>query len=161
MQDHGFNSAARAGNGRLHHQDASIGALFKEISTEASHLVKQEVALARIELAESVGALKESGVKIGIAVALALPAVLALTAALVIGLGDLFDNYALGALVVGLVFAAVAFVMAKKAAPRELAPTHTLRTLRDDAQWAAAESAAVKQNLTAPYNRQETGNGRS
>src|SRR5256885_4624055 len=74
-------------------QDASIGELFKRLSADGSHLVQQEIQLAKAELQESATRIAKSGAKIGTAVVLALPGIMAITAAVGIGLGDLLASH--------------------------------------------------------------------
>src|ERR1041384_4516402 len=69
--------SARAGGAR----DASLGELFKRLSDDSSRLVRQEIALAKLELKHSAGAAAGGAAKIGIAAVLALPGLLAVTAA--------------------------------------------------------------------------------
>src|SRR5439155_366260 len=89
------------GNGGRNVQGASIGELFKSLSTDSGHLVQQEIALAKAELRESVAAAAGAGAKVGAAVVLALPGLMALTAAVVIGVGILIKSYWLSAAIVG------------------------------------------------------------
>jgi len=143
-------SADRAHNGEIH--DASIGALFKQLSTDSTHLLQQEVQLAKAELNQSVAKAAGAGVKIGTAVVLALPGIMAVTAALVIGLGLLIGSYWVSALLVGVLILAVAGTLMKRAmADLEsgLAPQETIETVREDVEWAKDESQRVKARLSA------------
>jgi hypothetical protein len=82
---------------------------------------------------------------------LALCGALAVTAFLVIALGDLLNNYWLGALVVGLALLAVGGVLARNAVAdlkRGVVPEQTLGSLREDAAWAKQETREVKRELT-------------
>lgn len=133
-------------------QNASIGELLKRLSSDGSHLVQQEFQLAKTELQESASKAIGAGAKIGIAAGLALPGIMALTAALVIGLGIIIDSYWLSALIVGVVILAVAGFMVKRALSgfRDgLAPRETVRTVREDIDWAKRETGRVKQELSA------------
>ena len=144
----------RAGNGRLREevQSASIGELLKRLSTDGSHLVQQEIQLAKTELQVSASRAASAAAKIGIAAGLALPGVMALTAALVIGLGIIINSYWLSALIVGVVILAVAGFMVKRALAGfkvGLAPKETVRTVREDIDWAKREASRAKQELSA------------
>jgi uncharacterized membrane protein YqjE len=125
-----------------------IGDLFRRLSDDASRLVRQEIALAKVELRESVSVLGKSAVKVGIAAGVALLGALAAVAFLIVGLGDLIDNYWLSALIVSAVLLAIAAVMGKGAMNdlkgHEMKPAQTIDTLRDDADWAKQEIATVK-----------------
>jgi uncharacterized membrane protein YqjE len=131
--------------------EPSLGELFKRLTTDTSELVRQELSLARAEVREAGSAVARDGTKIGIGAGLALCGALALTAFLVIALGDLLNNYWLGALVVGLALLAVGGVLARNAVAdvkRRAVPEHTLGSLREDAAWAKQEVREVKRELT-------------
>ena len=129
-------------NGSSHYdpQKASIGELFSRLATDTSTLVRQEVALAKAEVTQSVKSAISVAIKFAIAGVFALLALLVLLAAAVIGLGVIMgDRYWLSALIIGAVFLVLAGIFAlmgksslKKA---NIVPTQTLATLRDDAQW--------------------------
>ena len=132
--------------------EPSLGELFTRLTTDTGDLVRQEVALARAEIRQVGATVARDGAKIGVALGLALAGALAITAFLVIALGDLLDNYWLGALLVGVVLLAVGGFLAKSAVndvkQRGLMPQQTLSTLREDAAWAKQEAGAVKRELT-------------
>lgn len=116
----------------------SIGELFAELAGETGTLVRQEVALAKTELTQKAA---RAGKQVGFLVvggAIAYAALLALMAAAIIGLAQFIPAWS-AALVIGVVFAAVAGWLVAKAlhALREtdLAPRQTVETLKEDAQW--------------------------
>jgi hypothetical protein len=127
-----------------------IGVLFKQLSEDASRLVRQEVALGKVELKEVVSALGRDAARIGIAAGVAIMGAFAALAFIIIGLGDLLGNYWLSALITAVVLLAIGAVMVKSAMAdikrRDLKPTATIETLRDDAQWAKREIAGVKRD---------------
>ena len=132
---------------------SSIGELFRRLATDATHLVQQEFQLARTELKETSEQLSHAAVQIGVALVVGLSGALALVAFLVIALGDLINNYALSALIVGAVLSVVAAIMLKRASSVTRRPDVGLRdtaaTLRDDAAWAKKEVKVFKRELTA------------
>jgi uncharacterized membrane protein YqjE len=132
--------------------EPSLGELFKRLTTDTGELVRQEVSLAKAELKQAGATVARDGTKIGIALGLALAGVLALTAFLIVGLGDLFDNYWLAALIVGALFLVVGGLMARNAVNdikrRGLQPTETIETLREDTAWAKREAREIKRELT-------------
>ena len=141
--------SGRSGNG-VH--DASIGQLFKQLAADSNHLVQQEIALAKVEVREAVATAAAATAKIGVAAVLALPGLMALTAALVIGLGILINSYWASAAIVGVIILVVAGVLVNRALAAfksGLAPTETIRTVRDDVDWAKQEVGRVKQELSA------------
>ena len=138
--------------------DASVGELFRQLSADTSHLFRQEIQLAKAELRETTGHMVKGATKIGIAAGIAIPGLLAFGAFLIIALGDLLnENYWLSALIVSLAMLITAGLMAKKGIAHfgkaSLVPEETVGTLREDAQWAKAESQAFKRAFTAPQSR--------
>jgi membrane protein len=132
--------------------DASMGELFKRLSADSTHLVQQEIQLAKTELQESAARAASAGGKLGIAAGLALPGILAITAAVVIVLGILIHSYWGSALIVGAAMLVAAAVLAKRAMAdfkAGLAPKETVRTVREDVEWAKHETERVKHELSA------------
>ena len=83
---------------------------------------------------------------------LALPGIMAITAALVIGLGILIDSYWVSSLIVGVIILVVAGLLAKAAISglkKGLAPKESAKSVREDVDWAKRESQRVKQELSA------------
>ena len=132
--------------------EPSLGELFKRLTSDTSELIRQEMSLAKVEMREAGATLARDATKIGIAVGVALAGVLALAAFAVVGLGDLFENYWLAALIVGVLLVAVAGYLAKNAVndikQRGLKPQETVQSLRDDASWAKQEGRELKRELT-------------
>ncbi|HEX8395385.1 MAG TPA: YhjD/YihY/BrkB family envelope integrity protein [Longimicrobium sp.] len=130
----------------------SLGELFRNLSNDASALVRQEIALARTEVKQNVTAVARDAVKIVIGAILAGLGGLVLLAALVAFVGDLLgDRYALGALIVGLVLLIAGGVLAmlgiKDAKKTRLAPEQAISSLRDTGQWAKGEVSGLKSAL--------------
>jgi uncharacterized membrane protein YqjE len=155
-------SRGNGGNGHAHpvprlQQDQSVGELFRRFTTDSSLLIRQELTLAKAELRETAAHVGNAASKLGVAVGIAIPGLMALTAFLVIGLGDLLDNYWLAALIVGVVMLAVAGVLAKRAIGLlkngTLGVPETAGTLREDAHWAKEEVQAFKREFTADVRR--------
>jgi uncharacterized membrane protein YqjE len=132
--------------------EQSLGELFKRLTTETSELIRQEVDLAKVEMREAGATLARDATKIGVAVGLALAGVLGLGAFAIVGLGDLFNNYWLAALIVGVLFLAVGGYLARNAIDdvkrRGLKPQKTVETLREDASWVKQEGRELKRDLT-------------
>jgi uncharacterized membrane protein YqjE len=120
-------------------RERPIGELVKELSSQTSTLVRQEIELARAEL-EQKGKLAGKGAGMlggaGIAALLALGA---LTAALIALLDEAMETW-LAALIVMALWAIVALVLAKagqKALKRATPPApQTVETVKEDIQWA-------------------------
>jgi uncharacterized membrane protein YqjE len=120
-------------------QDRSIGDLFAELANETGLLIRQEIALAKVELTHKA---TRVGINVGFLVlggAVAYAALLALLAALIILLANVMPWWA-AALVVAVVVGIVAAVLIAKALTAlkktEIAPRQTVETLKEDAQWA-------------------------
>ena len=124
-------------------RDKSVGELLKQLSTDTSTLVKQEMALARAEIAEQG---KKAGMGAGLfgaAGALGLVTLGALTATLILLLDTAMDAW-LAALIVTVVEAAIAGLLAlqgrnkiKEATPP--AP-QTVETVKEDVEWAKTQT---------------------
>lgn len=151
-------SITTAAENRLSAEHPSVGELFKQLSSDSSHLMRQEINLAKAELMESAGHLAKGATKVGIAAGIAIPGLFAFGAFLIIALGDLMnENYWLSALIVSVAMLATAAVLAKKGigefGKASFVPEETMGTLREDAQWAKEESQEFKRAFTAPPTR--------
>ncbi len=138
--------------GRVQTTEPSLGELFKELTQDSSVLIKQEISLAKMEMRENFRSLAKDLVKLAIGGGLLLVGLLTLTAFLVAALGDILGNeYWLGALIVGVVYALIGGVLlmrGKQGLQRDdLRPEQTLESLQADKRWAQAEVAQVKRDL--------------
>lgn len=118
--------------------DRSTGTLLNDVLARLSGLVRGEVDLARAEINEN---LTRAGVAVGMivgGVVVALTALNVLSAALVAALTELGIDGAWSALIVGVVFGIIAFVMLQKGRSdlslNSIAPSRTGENLRRDAQ---------------------------
>lgn len=129
-------------------EERSLGDLFSELAGETSTLVRQEVALAQVELTQKATVV---GKNVGFLVAggaVGYTALLVVLAAVVMGLAQ-FISYLSGwqlitsawiaATIVGLAVGAVAYTLVTGALEKlknmELTPRQTVETLKEDAQW--------------------------
>ena len=131
--------------------EPSLGELFKQLAQDSATLVKQEVALAKVEMRENLRSAGKDAAMIAVGGGLLLVGLLVLTAFLVAALGDLLDNYWLGALIVGLLFAVIGGVLAKKNLDNlkndSLGPEQTIQTLKEDKRWLQSEMQQAKKEL--------------
>ena len=125
-------------------RDRSLGELVKRLADETGTLVRQEIELAKAEM-------REKGQKVGVGVgflgAAALVGLLALgslTAFLILALDGVIPNW-LAALIVGLVYAAIAAYLAvqgrkklREAGPP--VPEQTKATIEEDLEWAKTQA---------------------
>jgi uncharacterized membrane protein YqjE len=124
-------------------REQSLGNLAKQLSQEVSTLVRQEIALARVEMTEKG---KRAGIGVGMfgaAGAIGLAALGAFTAFAILVLDSFMPNW-LAALVVTIVWAAVAGVLAMRGREEvkeagSPVPEQTKETLKEDVQWAKTQ----------------------
>jgi uncharacterized membrane protein YqjE len=124
--------------GELH--DRPVGELLRELSTQTTTLVRQELELAKAEMAEKG---KQAGIGAGMfggAGLFGVFALAALTTCVIAALATGMDVW-LAALIVAVVYAAVAAVLAllgrqktREAAPP--APEQAIESTKEDIQWA-------------------------
>ncbi|MEA2689527.1 MAG: hypothetical protein QOJ39_127 [Candidatus Eremiobacteraeota bacterium] len=121
--------------------DRPIGELLRELGDEISTLVRQEIALAKVEIAEKSKPAIASAGMFGATALLGLGAFGALTAFLIAGIAALGLPVWASALIVTVVYGAVAGVLAltgkkklQEAAP--LVPEQTAQTVKEDIEWA-------------------------
>ena len=141
-------------------EDASFGELLKRLTRDSGQLIRQEVALAKAEMREAGATVARDSAKVGMGLGVALAGALALTAGIVVVLGDALDNYWLAALLVGIAFTAIGAMMARSALKdvkeRGLAPKETIETLREDKQWAGEVAQELKRDVTNDPARTST-----
>ena len=124
-------------------REQSIGDLLKHLSEQTATLVRQELELAKAEMQQKG---KRAGVGIGLiggGGVLALAAVGALTATLILLLGEWMDAW-IAALIVTVVYAAGAALLAlrgkeKVSEATPPIPEETIETVKEDAQWAKTQ----------------------
>ena len=124
--------------GAVHPDTRGTGSLIGDALTHVSSLVRNEVDLARAEVNEN---LKRAGVAVGMIVAaaiIALTALNVLAAALTAAITNAGIDAGWAALIVGVLFAVVAFILMAKGIKdlqlSSLAPTRTAENVKRDAQ---------------------------
>jgi hypothetical protein len=123
------------GHGHDDLRDQSTAQLVKRLAAETSTLVRQEVELAKAELGEKARVAGKGAGLLGGAGALGL-------------LATAIDHVWLAALIVGIVYAAIAGVLAlrgrdrmREAAPP--APEQTIETVKEDVEWAKTRTRSA------------------
>jgi uncharacterized membrane protein YqjE len=120
-------------------QDRSIGELFSELASETGLLIRQEVALAKVELTQKATRVGRNVGYLVLGGAVAYAALLALLASIVILLANVMSWW-VAALVVAVLVGIIAAVLISKALAAlkntDVAPRQTVETLKEDAQWA-------------------------
>ncbi len=153
MSQQDAGAVSRQGAGAPSQPDAdlrerSIGELFSKLSNETSTLIRQEMALARAELTEKG---KEAGKGAGLfggAGAVGLLGAGALTAGIILLL-DLAIAAWLAAIIVGLIYVAVAAFLGLKGRDKIQAatppvPEQTVDTVKEDVEWAKTRAQSAK-----------------
>ena len=119
-------------------ENRPLGDLFGDLASDMSNLVRQEVALAKLEVTQKAKFLGRNVGYLVVGGAVAYAGLLAVIAAIIM----LLDNYmpAWGAaLLVGVVVALIAWLMIGKAITAlqqaDLTPHETVETLKEDATW--------------------------
>lgn len=119
-------------------EERSLGELFSELASETSTLVRQEVALAQSELTQKAASVGKNVGYLVVGGAVAYAAVLAVIAAVIIGLAYVIPAWA-AALIVGVVVGIAAYLMISSALAAlkrtDLAPRQTVETIKEDAKW--------------------------
>jgi protein-S-isoprenylcysteine O-methyltransferase Ste14 len=120
-------------------QERSLSALFSDLARETSLLFRQEIALAKAEIAEKIAQLTTGAGLLVAGGVIAFCGVLALLAAAILGLSNVVPPWA-AALIVGVVVLIVGGVLAlvgrRRFATQNLVPHRTIQSLKDDSSWA-------------------------
>lgn len=125
-----------------HRRDGrSLGDLFGDLTRETSDLVRQEVALAKSEMTEKATHVGKDVGFVAAGGAVAYAGFLALIAAVIVLLADVFDLPVWApALGVGILVAAIGYFLVRKGLDalkqEDLAPRQTLRSVQEDVAWA-------------------------
>ena len=118
----------------------SLGDLLSELSRETATLVRQEVALARTELTRNVARVQRHAALIVAGGVIAYSGLLAIVAAIVLGLIRLGVTPWLAALVAGIGVAILGYMLLQQGLSGlkrdPLTPEQTIDTMKENAQWA-------------------------
>jgi len=120
--------------------ERSLGELFSELSRETGALVRQEVALAKAEMTQKAAQVGKDVGLIAIGGAVAYAGFLALIATCVVLLNLALNILWLSALIVTIVVLGLGSFLIHMGLDQlkkgSLAPTKTINSLKDGAQWA-------------------------
>ena len=123
-------------------EEKSLGDLFADLAADTGTLVRQEVALAQAEITHKATKAGKNVGYLAVGGAVAYLAVLAITAALIIGLANFMPAW-LSALIVGAVFAVVSYFMITSAFAElktiNAVPLETVETIKEDVKWLKKE----------------------
>lgn len=129
-------------------RDESIAELVKRLAEQTNTLVKQEIELAKAELTQK-GKIAGAGAgMLGAAAFVGLLAAGALTAFLIALLATAIDHTWLAALIVALVYAAIAIPLALRGRDRireatPPAPEKTIESVKEDVEWAKTRTRSA------------------
>jgi hypothetical protein len=129
-------------------RERPMGEVAKSLTSDLSLLLRQEIDLAKAEMAEK-GRTAAPGLGMfGGAGIVALCAAGALTAFLVLALSVVLPEWA-AALIVGAVLAAVAFVLVQQGKDRVAdagtpVPEQTIETMKEDVEWAKTRASSAR-----------------
>lgn len=119
-------------------ENKPLGDLFGDLASEMSNLVRQEVALAKVEITQKAKGIGKNVGYLVVGGAVGYAALLAVIAAVIM----LLDNYmpAWGAaLLVGILIAGISWLLIGKALnalqETDITPRETVETLKEDAAW--------------------------
>jgi len=119
--------------------ERSLGELFSDLSTQTSELIRQEMRLAKAELADKLSDVGRHAAMIGASVAFALAAVMAVAAAIGLLLVKFGIEPWLAAVLTAVAMAGTAFVLAQSGIAnlrkKSIAPVETMHSLKETTQW--------------------------
>jgi hypothetical protein len=130
-------------------ENEGIGGLVSGLLTDLQGIVRDEIALARVEITEQAGRAKIAAATLGVAaVALAFGGIFLLVAAAV-GIADLLDwPVWTGFLIMALLLGVAGMVMLSSGRSRlrnvRPMPEQTVQTLKENSQWIANRLSSAK-----------------
>jgi hypothetical protein len=131
---------------RPQRDERSIGQLLKELTSETTNLLKQEVNLAKTEMSEKASRVGANLGSVAVGGAVAFLGAIALLLAVIYGLGAILNNFLspetaswLAPLIVGGILAAVGYSLIKKALEtlkrESITPQRTTQSLQENKEW--------------------------
>ncbi len=129
-------------------RDRPIGEIAQDLTRDLSTLFRQEVALAKAEMAQKARTAGPGAGMIGGAGVVGLMAAGALTAFAVLVLATFMPGW-LSALIVAAVLAAVAYVLVKRGKERVKQagapiPEQTIETVKEDLEWVKTRATSAR-----------------
>lgn len=132
-------------------EEPQLRELLKQLASESSDLMRNEMALAKLEIRDMAREVALDSAKLAAAIGLALAGALALMAAAVIGLGHLLDGqFGLAALIIGALMLLIGGLMARggiqglKQMPKA---EQTVRSMKTNKEWASREIQDFKDEI--------------
>jgi uncharacterized membrane protein YqjE len=127
--------------------DRSLGDLLKDLMADISVLIRQEIALARIEMTNKAKIYARASAMMAVAAVLALFAMGVLTACIILAINVALPAW-LAALIVGVVYLIIAGVfilvgMARLRRAGKPMPEQTIETIKEDISWARQQARSA------------------
>jgi len=120
--------------------DRSLGDLFASLTSQLGQLIHKEVELARTEITANAVRTGKNASLIGVGGAIAYGGFLVVLAAAVGALMALGLDLWLAALIVGVVVIGIGYALIQRGRSQleaaSMAPTRTIESLKEDAEWA-------------------------
>lgn len=125
----------------------TVGRILADLGRDVATLIRQELTLAKCELAEKADEAKGGATKFGAGAGMCLASVLTIAAAAVLGLTLLLSNWmqplaaaAVSAVIVSALFGLAGYLLMKSAgeqlSPDHFKPQRTMDSLKENTQWA-------------------------
>jgi hypothetical protein len=119
-------------------ENKPLGDLFSDLASEMSNLVRQEVALAKVEMSQKAKRVGKNVSYLVVGGAIGYAALLAVIAAVIMLLARFMPIWG-ASLLVGVFVAGISWLLIGKAMSAlqetELTPRETVETLKEDAAW--------------------------
>jgi hypothetical protein len=119
--------------------DRSLGSLFSELTRETATLFRQEIRLAKTEIADKARQAGRGATELAIGGLVLFVALQALVAAIILGLATVVQPW-LAALIVAVAVALIGGIVLARGLANirsgNLAPKQTMDSLRDNTRWA-------------------------
>lgn len=132
------------------HDEPHVRELLKQLATEGSDLMRNEMALAKLEMRQMAREVALDSAKLAASIGLSLAGALALLAAAIIGLGHVI-GYGLSALIIGAVILLIGGLLARGgiAGLRDMpkTPEQTVRSMQQNKDWASRELKEFKEEI--------------
>jgi hypothetical protein len=142
-------AAATSMDPQVVHHDESIGGLVRGILTDLRTLIREEIALARVEIREQAGKARAAAMSFGIAAAALLFGGTFLLVALATGIAELLDLPVwVGFLIVAVLLSAIGLVMLSSGRRQmrtfHAVPEETVSTLKENSEWIAKRLSSAQ-----------------
>ena len=125
---------------QIRKDDRSLGELFGDLARDMGVLMRQELGLATAEMTHKASRIGREVTVVAVGGLVAYAGVLGILAAIIIALAAAGLAWWLAALLVGIVVLVIGVVLVQRGVAAlnraDLAPRETMRTLKEDTQWA-------------------------